>query len=84
MLVNLVIYLLYESIYYFSSFVARPGKCDEPYTIITSGHDMSTFPGCRKNRVFGDSEDAYMLWIFETWDSKEVHEALVADPVIKE
>jgi quinol monooxygenase YgiN len=51
--------------------------------ILTSGHDMSTFPGCKEYRVFRDSEQTEKLWIFEVWENAHVHKKSLEDPVIK-
>lgn len=67
----------------FGSFSAKEGKSEELLEILLSGHDMNEFPGCREYRVFMDAEDSNKLWIFETWDSYEAHQASLLDDVIR-
>jgi len=67
----------------FGSFTAHEGKVDELINILTSGHDMNCFPGCREYRLFKDSENQDKLWIFEAWDNPEAHKESLNDEIIK-
>jgi len=55
---------------------ALPGKRSELTSILLRASKIvATLPGCRAYIVSEDMQDESVVWIFEIWDAKEMHDA---------
>jgi quinol monooxygenase YgiN len=61
---------------------AAPGRRDDLAAFL--GQGTTAMPGCRLYLIAADAASPDRLWITETWDSREAHEASLNLPAVRE
>jgi quinol monooxygenase YgiN len=63
---------------------AQPGKRAVLVDILLRAAQLvSTMRGCRSYIVLEDLKDESCVWVFETWDDKEAHDASLQDEQVR-
>lgn len=63
---------------------AQPGKRDALIEILLRASEIvSGISGCRSYIVNEDMKDEITIWVFEVWEDKETHDAVLKDERVR-
>ncbi len=69
---------------YIGSMKAQPGRRDEVVAILLEAAQAVPAAGCLSYVVCTDAQDADVVWVSETWPSKQQHDDSLQLPAAKE
>ncbi|WOI54776.1 putative quinol monooxygenase [Parvularcula sp. LCG005] len=62
-------------------FTAAPGRRDDLIAVLLNG--TKDMPGCLSYVIAKDAQNGDVIWITETWDTKESHAASLQLPAVQ-